>query len=229
MSLSIVQKTTTPAHTGNGTSLTASFGSTVTAGNTVLVLAWGWCGQSFSSSSVTCTDSNSTSYTQDKFANLSSDAWCAVFRLSNVGSGITSVKVSNSAAAGDIIIVAAEVAGLTNSSPVDQSSSGTSSSGSTSPAPGSLTTANANDLLAAVMADDGTGTITDPSGWTDEYDETNGSSYEQGSGITKTVSATGSYNPTWTLGASAKWVSCQVAYKGSGTTSHLLCCLGCGG
>jgi hypothetical protein len=130
-------------------------------------------------------------------------------------------------------LAVAEVSGMATSGQPDVAAQ-TGTGNGTSASPGQMTTATATDIVFAVMASDSganPASVTSPSGWTSIFKETDGADYEVGEAVYQITSATGNFNPTWTV-PSGPWVAGQVAYKGSGAAApaaHLLPLLGVGG
>jgi hypothetical protein len=231
---SAVQTTTTPARTASGTSQAASFGSLPAAGNAVLVLAFGSNGGA--STNPSCSDNQGNTYTRDEVAqNGTNGPWCAIFRCLSVGtpSGTFTVTVGGLPSGTIIEVVGVEVSGLTGAAPA-ASAHAHSTGNSASPSSGTATPNGAQDFAVAVFAQDGTGTdnFATPSGWTDLWKETSGTSFEFGEGVDRVLSGSANVSATWSKSASNVWAGAIACYAGAaagGATAHLLTMLGCGG
>jgi hypothetical protein len=212
MAISLVQ-TATPARTTSNSLLAVTFPGAVTAGNAVFVFAWGHGTDgdlSFIFPSVTCTDDQFNSYTQDQAQQANGTDGCAILSSLAVSSGPTVLTLHFTSAAG-MSAVAVEVSGLSS----HDTGAGATGSGAT-PSAGAFTTAQADEILLAVMVSGSSAipaTVTAPSGWTLIDSEINGLSYAPGGAAYRIVAAVQtSYDPTWAAD-SQPWAAIAVTYE----------------
>lgn len=116
----IVQQDYVTSANGNGTTHDLSFPSTVTAGNTILVILFGFSDVADITGIVANGISGSPALTQD-FSNTFASRTARVYRLSNAGSGGTGVRITMSASHFDVPGWIIEVSGLTNTTPFTNS------------------------------------------------------------------------------------------------------------
>lgn len=216
MAIAVVQVTPGPERTAGGTTVTATFSSSTTAGNAIFVLVWGRgtdgdFGNAFPT--LTCYDSIFSTYSQDQPTKTNSGKGCAIYTALTTSGGPTTVTISGGPAAA-MSVVAVEVSGLT-AYDTGNEDSGTSGS----PAPGAFTTTSADEILLAVFATGATAnpaTVTVPSSWTSLASETDGSTYGVGGAAYRIVSSIqSSYNPAWTA-TSDVWAAIACTYAGTG-------------
>jgi hypothetical protein len=228
MSLAIVQ-TSPQVNVAAGLTATLTFSANVTAGNSVLVLLASI--NDVTESAQTVKDSLGNAFVLDiAAADSTGRDWASIWRQSNSPGGYTQITItldSDAVAGGFISAAAIEV---NASLALDQSSSAGGTSTATN-APGSITTTQASEIVAAVFADNGQAITAQPSGYTVAWHTDNSNTYIAGAGVSKILVATGSENPTWTRNAAdtfwAAVVACYYA-GGAGPTSHLLSLLGAG-
>lgn len=113
-----------------------------------------------------------------------------------------------------------------SSATCEYSFTGTLSVVGTSTADGSTTTATVNtpagtavgDLIIAalVIADGGTRTITQPTGFTSEYNEGDSNSHEGGAGVSRISVSSGAFAVSWTLSVAAQWSAVVAVYNSTG-------------
>jgi hypothetical protein len=189
-----------------------AFGSPAAVGNHVVVWAFGGV---TTLTTATCTDNAATPNTYTRVAfNNSNGKWGAVFVapvLSNPASGNLNPTVTIGATDNsDSAVCAAEFSG--GGTTTDQAAVGTG--GTTgAPAPGTMTTTNADCLVLACMANASGAnptTVTTPAGFTNAGCENNGAGFDVGQGVYQVLSGTGTTNPAWDSGA-VSWQAIQVA------------------
>jgi hypothetical protein len=204
-------------HASSATSLnSATFGSSVTAGNTIL-----FCFASFGSSNTfnSATDSLGNTYSVVASNTTNQNALAYICASSNVLGGANNVITLhvNGTVTAFTILGAIEVAGLSASDGSGNTNGG--SSNTTQPSTGSFSTSQANDLIIAMFAANTlSGTITDPSGFNRVGIQSGTTSsgiftYEIVSSIQSGI------NPTWSgVGSGAVWRSVGFAYYGTTAT-----------
>ncbi len=190
---------------GNLTSLSASFASNNTAGNLIIVVA-GWAGTTITAS---VSDSNGNTYQTAVGPTTGVGSRGQMFYAENIAGGANTVTVAFSASVSGAHLLIHEYSGIATSNSLDQVTSATGSS--TVCDTGSVTTTQADALLfASCGAETDPTTITAGTGYT--LRELVGAA-----GKTATedqiVSATGTYNATFTLGASAPWLASLATFK----------------
>lgn len=192
---------------------TSSFGTLPTAGDAVVVVAWGE-----GSSSVTglsCTDNQGVGnvYTQVG-AKGTATYMCVVFCCPSIGatSGTFTVTVTLNSSINAMDVGAEEFTALTLPVDVTQSATGTS----TAPATGTTAaTAQADEVAVAVFTDNGNNeTQTQPSGYSTILSDPNGTTQMNGAGVFKVLSATGTQSATWTA-SNAGWAATIACLKGA--------------
>jgi hypothetical protein len=122
----------------------------------------------------------------------------------NCGAGITTVTVTVNGDAGSNYAIASaeEYSGVATSSSQDQINSAVGSSEPTPLSTGSITNADANDLLIACCGSDdsvnGTWTVGGSTPWTDSHDEGDTSAHHASKGVFRIVAgSTGPFNATF--------------------------------
>ncbi len=235
MAISSVQSTNTGGAglTASNSVQTSAFSSSVTTGNSILVVIFGYINTT--ATTVSLSDTESNTYTCDLLnaynsgsSNVISNpgsnnvpagvSWVGIWRASNVTGGST-FKVTitlGGSVQGLFAATAWEVSGLAATSPVDVTANSAGASGS--PSSSTFTTAYPTDLVLTAAA--GTGgttapTFTAPSGYTAFGSESATSLAVDGDFAFDLVSAVqSSINPTWTVTNFTDWVTATVAYKG---------------
>jgi Fibronectin type III domain len=230
----IVQSTSSASGSGVTSVTTTAFGSSVTAGDTVIVTVTGQMGST--AATLTPSDSKGNTYTWDSFyyynsgvatqiTNPSSTTvpaskyFVGVARSSNIGTGgssFTNTMTVGSSNTASMIIGAGEFTGLGTSPTIDTTADAVTASGSTA-GPGSYSTTNAHDLLVqAVIGSGASGATapTAPTGFTNLMSHGSGLGYA-GAGAYETVQSTqSSINPLFGVGShTTNMVAIAVAYE----------------
>lgn len=202
-------------NTASGT-LTFTFGTATTAGETIIA---GACVNGGLDATTPVTDSASNTYTSIFISgNLNGTGFkCGLWRLTNAGSGITSVTLKETASAGNGRGFTAHYTGMATSTPDDGSSNLSGPTG-TPWNSSSLTTTNASDLLLGIMWANWNGAncaATATGGWhaNDTYQDGNGNGYQFSDQI---VSVTSSYQDTGTDTGTCNHYAGIAALKASG-------------
>ncbi len=193
---------------------TATFSTQPTAGNTVVVGLVCWASAGCQITSVA--DNFSNTYTQigTTAHYVGTQADVALYCASGISSGSNFQVTANiTDTSGDSDLYIAEYSGLTCN--VDQSATGSGTSGTTLQTSSTPTTTNANDLLVAVAGSTLGGVATAGSGYTLRQND-NGGTAEYGGFEDQTVTATGSYSGSMTIASSTtNWGMAMAALKGS--------------
>ena len=201
----------------SGTTITLTFPSNVTAGNAIIVVVNGANG------TYSAADTRGNTYA---VAATESDGGLAlgvaIILALNIAGGADTVTVTLPLAPGSA--VAQEWSGLVTSAATDQTAVSDGTTAGPSPTSGTTAaTSQASELAIAVMCDN-TGlnpeTITDPTGWTNIYHQTNGATYDAGAAAYKVLSATGTQVATWGTGDNVNWVGCIATFKAAGGTAY---------
>ena len=234
MAINSIQSTNTGGAglTASNSVQTSAFSSSVTSGNSILVVIFGYINTT--ATTVSVTDTGSNSYTCDLLnaynsgsSNVISNpgsnnvpagvSWVGIWRASNVIGG-SSFKVTitlGGSVQGLFAATAWEVSGLAANSPVDVTANNAGASGS--PSSSTFTTGYPTDLLLTATAGTGgssTPNFTAPSGFTAFGAETATSLAVDGDFAYDLVSAVqSSINATWTVTNFTDWVTATVAYK----------------
>ena len=198
--ISVVQSTGKFRSSSSVASITSSaFGTQPTVGNYIIVAAAAAFGS----------DPNPWAFSDNQGNSYSVARTSAANNLLRVAIGYAKITTSSGSftvtvdpnGSSFITGCAIEVAGLDGTAPLDQVNSNTGTSNS--PTPGSITTTVADELIVAIAGDrNGTTTTTEPGApWVLVFEEEAGNSFVRASMIYQIASATGSFNPQWTLGA----------------------------
>jgi hypothetical protein len=204
-----------------GTSTTFNAGTNFTAGNTVIISLVHYGGGG--TSRITAITVSGTSAVKDA---ENSDAGTVnhveIWRATNVAGGNTQVAITHPGSS--YITCSFEEWDNFTATPFDQSGT-TGSTVSTAP---SATTAGATaqaDEVSYAAFVDGSGTnwtsSTPPTGYTETWEEFNGTAHEAGSGAYKVLSATTTETATFTTGASMTWLAVIATYKLSAGSATL--------
>lgn len=203
------------------TSSATDWGSNVTNGNSIIVIAW--TEKSPVAAITSVTDSNGNTYVKDVEATVAGVSLeqhtVAIFHAYNVVGGNKPTLTVTGTSGGRMVFGAIEVEGLdpTVASPVTESD--TNAVGSTTPNSGSVTTLNPHAfVVTATVLDIGAGpnSFTPPTGFTNYVQETSTTSPAvPGSGAARFYDDITTVNPTWTIGTSANWAAVTVAYTGN--------------
>lgn len=199
------------------TTRTAAFGSPVTAGNSILAYVLSYALTSWSIS-----DSQGNNYVQIGQSSGApgphGDAFVTAYLATGCAAGATTVRVAlNFPLGGGIVdqgfagFIATECSGISG---VVDTTAGTAQSSGAPVNTGTVTTANANDVLFSLIWSD-TITATPPAGYTNQatrsWFESGGT--QQQSVAFQVVDATGTYSPTWSRAGSNKAVGLTVALE----------------
>ncbi len=215
--ISYVQNLGTYASTSSSSSTTVSIGSSVTAGNSIIVtIAIDYD----NSGSVSCSDSRGNSYTVDVdqiYSSYVRTIVCSAHNVTALSSGDT-ITVSHPSAAPRAVSVH-EFSGLAPTGTLDRTASATGSSSSFSSGSTSTTT-QADELLIGAIGTDGriTDTFTPGSGYTALTRAGTNSTGMWATNNTinpeyRIVSSTGSYVADGTNSTSRRWAATIATYK----------------
>ncbi len=190
--------------------LTLTFSANVTAGNAIIVMVNG------ASGSYSISDNRGNTYTRDATASLvANDLGVAIFCALNVAAGATTITLT--LPAWSATARALEVSGLLTSATLDKTATNTDATGHTNPTSGTTAaTTQADEFVVAVFCTNSGKnplTITDPAGYTDVYQQTDGVTYFTGGAVQKTVAATGPQTATWTVNDTIASAGCIATYK----------------
>lgn len=230
---------TIPTVTTNSAATSAgSFGTNPAAGSSVLLLlAYFDPGANFTISVTDNAPGAGNTYVQDyASAAFSTNYKVLVFRATNIAlpaAGLLTLTVHGGGTADFFNWGALEVKGL-GAAPLDKTNSNT---GALNPiSTGTTGTLSLADEIAvsvwACVGSTSVNTITHPAGWTDVFNDGNGSADLESGGSYQVETTTGALNPSWqTTDTGFGTAGCLVAtYKGvSGQSGHLLSSLGVGG
>ncbi len=199
---------------GNVGNPTTIFSSQPTAGNTVVVGLVCWASAGCTITSVTDNFSNSYAQVGPTAHYVGTQADVALYCASGISTGSNFTVTANiTDTSGDSDLYIAEYSGLTCN--VDQSASGSGTSGTILQTSSTPTTTNPNDLLVAVAGSSLGGVATAGSGYTLRQND-NGGTGEYGGFEDRTVTATGSYSAGMTIASSTtNWGMALAALKGS--------------
>ncbi len=141
--------------------------------------------------------------------------------LATGGARSTAVTVSGAGSAGG--------GHYMSSGTCEHTYTGTLSVVGTNNADGTGTTATVNtpsgtavgDLIIAglVIADGGTRVITQPTGFTSEFNESDSNSHEGGAGASRISVSSGAFAVSWTLSVSAQWSAVVAVYNSTGAAA----------
>lgn len=203
---------------------TNAFPANATAGNTCVLVLTHFT--STASSFATGVTIGGTAATRDIRAVSADNAnVLEVWRATSVTGGTRDVVVTLTATAGQFLTCSAEEwDNISTSSPLDASGTGGPTTSSAPSASTSASTTQTPILLYGGFTDyAGTNwtSATPPSGWTETYEEFDGTAHEAGAGGYFVDSgATGTKTGTWATGASMSWVAGIVAYKLTATVAE---------
>lgn len=221
MAITIVQTLSVASGGSIGSVQSSAFGSSVTAGNTIVVAVAGYALTS-QTGALVFSDTAGNTYTGDigksATGTFNSASWStrfvAIYRVTNCLGG-ASFKITGTfhdGANNYLDFAAVEVSGL-DPTPLD--GAGSSLTGTASPATtGAFNTSNANDLIVLSVVCDTSGTITGPpTNFTRMWTVTGSGAKEGGEGDYQIVSSTQTgLNPSWATPGSG-WAACAIAYK----------------
>jgi hypothetical protein len=144
-----------------------------------------------------------------------------IWRASNVAGGNKNIVISGFPA-GTYMTLSAEEWDNFTATPFDQSGTGGPTAGSTAPSATTVgATAQADEVSYACFCDYG-GTnwtsSTPPTGYTETFEEPNGTLHEAGSAAYKVLTATSTETATFTTGAAMSWIAAIATYKLSTVT-----------
>ena len=200
-----------------GTSATFNAASNFTAGNTVVITLAHFNSAANYITGITVSGTAATRSVQKISADTfnTAEIWIA----SNVTGGSSAVVVSFASGGRYITCGIDEWDNITTSTPLDQTGTG-GPTGSAAPSVTSAgSTTQADEVVYAVFCDyAGTNwtSSTPPSGYTESWEEPDGTTREAGSGAYKVVAATGSQTATFATGSSMSWISAMATYKLTG-------------
>ena len=220
--IAVVQRTSQSCASATSCT-TVNFGSAVTGGNTM----WVGCRYGSTGRTVTITDSASNTYpaasvTQTSGSGGGSQPTIQGYGLANITGGSSfNVTCGVSGAATRIEVIAIEVSGAASSNVVDKVASAPGN-GNSLDSGATATTAQANELLIGFGATAASRTYTLGSGYSNLTDAGSAGFFASEE---KTVSATGTYNATLTVGgATTNWSMAIMTLKeatSTGTPSPL--------
>lgn len=196
----------------NGTSTTLAFDSNNTAGNSIQV----GVNCETTGRTITVTDSQGNTYVEDASASDVLGFQCHVISAHNIAGGANTVQVAISGAAADFMFVIYEHEGNMEK---DKTANAKDVSGtpSLSPDSGATATTTANDELIFGFVGTFGQTFGIAAGATFSNVQVNDASFgaQRAAGEMKVVSATGTYNATFTIDPSQRrpWICIVVTYK----------------
>lgn len=195
---------------GAGT-ITYNAAGNFTAGNTVIIALTHYGSTRISGITVSGTAAVKDAQNYDATGQNAQEIW----RASNVAGGSSAVVIT--CPAGSYVVCSFEEwDNITLSSPLDQTGTAGITT-STAPSFASGTTTQADEVVYAVYGDTGSGvnwtSSTPPAGYTETFDEPDGTAHEAGSAAYRVISATGAQTATFTTGASIPWMGCIATYK----------------
>jgi hypothetical protein len=200
---SYVQNNLKSQGTTNTATPSCQFNSNTSSGNLIVAIYEGGANRAVTS----VTDSQSNSYVKAIAQGGTATPAEIWYALNIVGGTTPTVTVTIASACTFNVVEIYEFSGILSSAAAD--GAGSSAGGSSvSPASGNFTTANANDLIISGMQCANTSTA-GTSGWNVE------STSHQSEYLI--VSATGTYNATYTQNLTGTWSVCLFAFKGSAT------------
>jgi hypothetical protein len=209
--ISTVQETV-PTRTSSGSSLSAAFTQNVTAGDSVIVSAFGTCSSALVGAGLV-SDTQGNSYVADAFVQDGTNhEYAGIWRCSRVSSsGALTVTVNLGHGGQKIEMTAREVSPAVT---LDQAKTATGTG--TAPAAGRVSTTQTNEYLAAVFASvdsSNPATVTTQVGLTALDQQLNGSKYLVGEMDYALLNALAHPNPAWTTDSSSAWAAAQATYK----------------
>lgn len=197
------------AQNSAGTSQAVTFGTTPTAGNAIVVVAWMFSGNGTGTLPTGgCTDNKGNTYTRAYVSSVGSGGGTSIttacYYTANITSSATfTVTVAPTAANTAIIMEAYECAGLATSSLLDQTATNTGTTGTTYPSGTTATTSQADELAFSTLVFSDTsgtpgvaftqnGSGSDPAtGWIEELIETDNDAWQAGNAVSRVLTATG--------------------------------------
>lgn len=195
----------------NATTLTAVFGSNVTANNTIICAIASYYKDSVNPpQAFTITDSLSNSYLQAANYQFASQGATEIFYASSITGGADTVTVHANVAA-YFTVNCAEYSGLAASSAFDVSTSNQAAAGATYTST-AVTTTQASELLFGSYFTYSTGPTVTPSGsWSNPSFSSNHDSFMSGFVQDQIVSSTGSYANTGSVTGNSSFDSTVIA------------------
>lgn len=149
-----------------------------------------------------------------------------IWRASSVAGGNTQVIVTGGAQSGQYLTCGFEEWDNISASPFDQSGTGGETVSANPSATTAGATAQADEVAYAAFVDrvgSSWTSSTPPSGYTESWEEPDGTAHEAGSGAYKVLSAIATETATFTTGASITWHAVIATYKlGGGATATTL-------
>jgi hypothetical protein len=218
-SIALVQSTGKVTENGGDGVLSATFGSTPSAGNFIGVCSWAYSGSALPGYGTgSCTDNKSNSYSRavhSEQTGAGSDRFgSAIYAALNISSSATfTVTMDLAATSAHLHIACMEFSGLAASAALDKTA--TSTATGSSPTSGNSGTLAQADELVLVVACLGTGdsttSISAEAGYTQLAEEPNDVASQAGEADYKIVSATTAEECTWTVASSASFVNACIA------------------
>lgn len=221
--LSVVQtKATNPVD--NADSSAATFVSTPTAGNLIVVTVFGWRtpgAGGFRMASNAVTDNKGNTYTQAVQSALdptNSNVSTSIFYAYNITSSATfTITVDPTGVGNYFSWAASEVSGATTGDPLDKTTSNTGTN-ATAPSTGSTTaTSQANEIVFAVHVNDVTQTSitvdTFSPVFTELMENLDAANHIPGESDYRVISASGTQSCSWTLASASPWSASIATFK----------------
>lgn len=205
---------------GAGT-VTFNFPGNITAGNTVIVTLAVYNDQTFRISALTASGTSGTRDVDKASADNANHA--EIWRVTSAAGGSTAVAITLPSGVNYLSGCAEEWDNISTSSPLDQSGTGGPTAGSSAPSATAAGSTSQADTVSYAVFCDYAGTnwtsSTPPSGYTENFEEHDGTAHEAGAGAYKVLSATGTETATFTTGASMSWICSLAVYKLTGVGS----------
>jgi hypothetical protein len=206
-------KQTDSANLGLGVTYNAS--SNFTAGNTVIItLVHYGVAAGIRVTGITVSGTSATKdFEKSDGANLNH---AEIWRATNVTGGSTAVVITANSQSGQYISCGFDEWDNITSTPVDQSGTAGPTSSASPSATTSSSTTQADEVSYALFIDQvGSNwtSSTAPAGYTESWEEPNGTTHEAGSAAYKVLTATGTETATFTAGASLTWMAVIGTYK----------------
>lgn len=189
-------------------SATKAFPSNVVSGNKLVIGVMAYS-QAINATGVTDTQGNT--YTKIAEAvSISPGGGSVAFFMATAGSsGANTVTYTGTGGNNYFVMGILE---LSSGALFDAASAGDSGT-STTPDTGAITTTSTDIIFGMICQATTTMTITEPSGYTLIYEQEDGDTFMAGSLAYKVSVASGSINPSWTLGSSAGWAGFGIGLK----------------
>ena len=212
--MGIVQTSTKQVTDNDTTTTTWNAASNFTAGNTVIVTLVHFAPGGSRITSLTV--SGTTAVKDAEKTDGSTTNHAEIWRASNVAGGSTAVVMTSGAPSSNYYSGVIQERDDITASPLDQTGTGGPTSSSAPSVTSGGATTQADEVVYAVFCDPvGTNwtSSTPPSGYTELYEESDGTIHEAGSAAYIVVSSTGSQTATFATGASISWIAAMATYK----------------